>query len=90
MTLLGDAAHLMSPFSGEGANLAMRDGADLALALAAAVTSGSSWDEAVRSYEEMMFARAAEAATGAKAGIEGAFAEDGLAHTVAQMRTHRE
>lgn len=90
VTLLGDAAHLMSPFSGEGANLAMRDGADLALALAAAVTSGSSWDEAVRSYEEMMFARAAEAATGAKAGIEGAFAEDGLAHTVAQMRTHRE
>lgn len=81
LTLLGDAAHLMSPFGGEGVNLALADAVDLAEAL----TSGGGW-EAVMRYETTMVERAIPAAEGAAQGLRGTMAEDGLANTLDHYR----
>ncbi|MFC5834609.1 FAD-dependent oxidoreductase [Nonomuraea insulae] len=73
VTLLGDAAHLMSPFAGEGANQAMFDGSELGLALAA---HPDDTERALAAYEEALFARSAEMAAGSAAGLDLCFADD--------------
>ncbi|KAI1471237.1 FAD/NAD(P)-binding domain-containing protein [Daldinia caldariorum] len=59
-TFIGDAAHLMTPFAGEGVNAAFDDARRLAAAIVKAIQAGGGLDEvdkAVKAAEEDMFER---------------------------------
>ncbi len=73
VTLLGDAAHLMSPFAGEGANMAMLDATELATVL---IAHGADVEAGLGRYEEAMFIRAKVAAEASASGLDLCFAAD--------------
>ncbi|TGJ98354.1 FAD-dependent monooxygenase [Leptospira langatensis] len=72
VTLLGDAAHLMAP-SGEGANLAMYDGAELAKEIAA---NPRNIEVALAAYEKELFTRSASAALDAEVIFEACYGDN--------------
>jgi len=89
ITLLGDAAHVMSPFAGEGVNLALLDASEIGEALVGALGKGlplqkalGEVDKGFRKYEKAMWARAQENGNKAAANLDFMFADDAPAGIV--------
>lgn len=89
ITLLGDAAHLMTPFAGVRVNVALTDAFELAQALESVAVRGQSRNnpnqvccnvetlaDALRDYEKGMFLRAKEAGTATYGSLQMLFPEN--------------
>ncbi|WRT66222.1 uncharacterized protein IL334_003175 [Kwoniella shivajii] len=91
VTVMGDAAHVMSPFAGEGVNQALADALLLGQTLVPIFTSPSTntsavapspqaLHEALRSFEKQMLARAKEEMIGSKENMDIFFGEEAAQH----------
>lgn len=96
LTLIGDAAHLMTPFAGEGVNAAMLDALQLSQAIVLALTGSeqedSKWeqrlDDQVREQEQNMMQRMGPFMEETYENLEMIFAEDAPRGFVEFMQSH--
>ena len=86
ITLIGDAAHVMPPYAGEGVNMAMLD----ALQLSASLTSEEFNDlqSAIAHFEKQMFARFAEVGKETMDNTDWMHSQDGLKKILDMFNQH--
>jgi 2-polyprenyl-6-methoxyphenol hydroxylase-like FAD-dependent oxidoreductase len=83
VTLIGDAAHVMPPYAGEGVNMAMLD----ALVLSKLLLSDQTSSAAIAAYEAEMFARMQHMTADTMANTEMFYAPDAADRVVALFRS---
>jgi 2-polyprenyl-6-methoxyphenol hydroxylase-like FAD-dependent oxidoreductase len=81
LTMLGDAAHLMPPYAGEGVNMAMLDALELSKCLISKDFPDT--QSAIALYEKEMRIRAAEAATVTLESTAALHSKDAISYMVA-------
>ncbi|RDW88288.1 hypothetical protein BP6252_00320 [Coleophoma cylindrospora] len=86
LTLLGDAAHLMTPFAGEGVNAAMLDAVELAKCIISGIERSET--PSVQKYEKDMFERANEKSEETWRNLGIIFAEDAPKTFVELMKSY--
>jgi 2-polyprenyl-6-methoxyphenol hydroxylase-like FAD-dependent oxidoreductase len=83
VTLIGDAAHVIPPYSGEGVNMAMLD----ALELSKLLLREKSSSEAIAKYETQMFDRMRRMTADTMANTETFYAPDAADRVTAMFRS---
>jgi 2-polyprenyl-6-methoxyphenol hydroxylase-like FAD-dependent oxidoreductase len=77
VTVVGDAAHLMTPFAGVGVNLAMVDALNLSKALVSSVRDPENLAQEMKAFEEEMFQRGGKFAKKTWDNMQGHFSATG-------------
>ena len=91
VNLLGDAAHLMTPFAGVGVNVALADALSLARALLRRKSTfeadlHGNLADAIQEYERPMFERARENMEKTWVGLQHHFSTDGIDECIRRLR----
>jgi 2-polyprenyl-6-methoxyphenol hydroxylase-like FAD-dependent oxidoreductase len=90
LTLIGDAAHVMTPFAGVGVNVGMTDALVLGREIIAASKGEKGLDEAVQAYEKEMFPRAEKNQEKTNEGKDTLFSSSGAKKFADMMREHHQ